>query len=132
MRLGKILADRFPTIINIKRSGRNLIVINFKFSFDANQFIQSSNTLPGNWLTYIPSYKIHRVGMVRGVVSLSVEEIYQEVKWRDRPIEIKSITRMKFRDRNNNNELRDSSLSRLNFFRIFSQNIYPSGMLDPK
>jgi len=77
MRLGKILANRFPAIINIKRLRRNLIVVNFKFSFDTKQFIQYSDTLPDNWFTYISGYKIRRVGVVRGVdVSLSVEEIY--------------------------------------------------------
>jgi len=58
--------------------------------------------------------------VVRGVaVSLSVEEIYQGIKWRDRPIKIKSITRIKFRDRNNNNELRDSSSVKIEFLSNF-------------
>jgi len=64
--LEKTLADIFPAISNIKRRGRNLIIINFKFSFDANQFIQS-NILPKNWIAYIPNYKIFRSGIVRGV-----------------------------------------------------------------
>jgi len=40
MSLGKALAEIFPAIINIKRTSKNFIIINFKFSFDANQFIQ--------------------------------------------------------------------------------------------
>jgi len=31
-------------------------------------------------------------------------------EWRDRPIDIKSITRLKFKDKNNNNELKDTSI----------------------
>jgi len=56
-------------------------VINFKFSFNANQFIQSNDILPDNWLTYIPGYKVYRVGVVRGEdVTVSEEEIYQRIK----------------------------------------------------
>jgi len=40
MNLGKILADQFPSIVNIRRLGKNLIVINFKFNFDASLFNQ--------------------------------------------------------------------------------------------
>jgi len=36
MRLGKVLAEHFPAIQSIKRLG--IITVNFKFSFDANQF----------------------------------------------------------------------------------------------
>jgi len=75
MSLDKVLTEIFPAIINIKRRGRNLIIINFKFSFDANQFVQS-NILPNNWIAYIPNYKIFRAGIVRDVdLALSLEEI---------------------------------------------------------
>jgi len=104
MKLGKVLADHFSSIRNIKKLGKNIIVINFKFSFDANQFAQSSNLLPENWISYIPNYKIIRTGIARGVdPSLSNDEILQSIKWRDRPLEIKSIERLKYRD---NNELK--------------------------
>jgi len=109
MSLGKTLADKFPGIINIKRRDRNLIIIKFKFSFDANQFIQS-NILPKNWIAYIPNYKIFRSGIVRDVdTALSLEDIHKGIKFMDRSVEIRSIIRLKFRDKNNNNELRDSS-----------------------
>jgi len=95
MSLDKVLAEAFPAITNIKRRGRNLIVINFKFSFNANQFVQS-NILPSNWLVYIPNYKIFRTGIVKGVdLALSVEEIYRGIKFMDKPIEVKLITRLK-------------------------------------
>jgi len=88
---------------------------------NANQFVQSNNLLPNNWLTYIPNYKIYRTGIVKGVdVSLSIEEICQGIKWMDRPLEIKLITRLKFRDRNNNNDLKDSSTIKIEFlFNLF-------------
>jgi len=99
MSLGKALADSFPAIINIKRRGKNLIVINFKFSFDANKFVQS-NKLPAGWTAYIPNYKIVRSGIVKGVdLSLSIDEIYKGIRFMDRPIILKSITRLKFRDK---------------------------------
>jgi len=66
MRLSKILMKDFPAIVNIKRLGINSIVINFKFSFDANKFIEKS-LLPENWLSYIPDYKLYRSGVVREV-----------------------------------------------------------------
>jgi len=83
MRLGKALIDHFPSIRNIKRLGKSIIVVNFKFSFDANQFAQSSNLLPENWISYIPNYKIIRIGIARGVdPSLTIDEILQSIKWR--------------------------------------------------
>jgi len=106
MRLGKALADHFLTIQSIRKLGKNIIAVNFKFSFDANQFAQSNDILPDNWLTYISNYKIIRTGIVRGVEpTLSSEEILQGIKWRDRPMEIRSIERLKYRDVRNNNEL---------------------------
>jgi len=76
MSLGKTLPDQFSSITNIKRLDKNLIVINFKFSFNTNQFVQSSNLLPNNWLTYIPNYKIFRSNIVKGVdLSVNKENI---------------------------------------------------------
>jgi len=116
MKLGKILADYFPAIQNIRRLGRNIIVVSFKFSFDANSFVQSNELLPENWVPYIPNYKIIRSGIVRGVdPSLSYDEISQGIKWKDRPIVIRSIERLKYRDSRNNNELRDSSTVKIDF-----------------
>jgi len=121
MSLGKILAEIFPAIIIIKRRDKNLIVINFKFSFDANQFIQT-NILPENWIAYIPNYKIFRSEIVRGVdLALSPDEIHKGIKFMDRPIEIKSITRLKFKDKNNNNKLKDSSSVKVEFL----SNLFP-------
>jgi len=48
-------------------------------------------------------------------MALSLEEIHKNIKFMDRSIEIKSITRLKFRDKNNNNELRASSLIKIDF-----------------
>jgi len=116
MRLGKVLADHFPTINNIRRLGKNIIAINFKFHFDANNFVQSIDLLPDNWIPYIPNYKIMRSGVVRGVdPSLSKEEIMQGIKWRDRPMEIRAIERLKYRDSRNNNELRESNSVKIDF-----------------
>jgi len=62
-----------------------LIITNFKFSFDANQFIQS-NIVPKNWIAYIPNYKIFRSDSRRGVdMALSLEEIHKGIKFMDRP-----------------------------------------------
>jgi len=44
----------------------------------------------------------------------------------ERPIEIRSITRLKFRDRNNNNELRDSLSIKIEFL---SSNFFPEFIL---
>jgi len=49
------------------------------------------------------------------------EEVRQGIKWIDNPIEIKSISRFKYRDKNNNNELRDSSSIKL----VFLSNLLP-------
>jgi len=116
MRLGKALIEHFPCIRNIKKLGKNIIVVNFKFSFDVNQFAQSNNLLPENWISYIPNYKIIRTGIARGVdPSLSVDEVLQGIKWRDRPLEIKSVERLRYRDVRNNNELKISTSVKIEF-----------------
>jgi len=54
MRLGKSLMNDFPAVINIRRLGRNIIVINYKFiSFDANNFVDKQNLFPVKWISYI-------------------------------------------------------------------------------
>jgi len=131
MRLGKALADQFPTIRSIKKLGKNIIAVNFKFSFDANQFVQSSNLLPSNWVAYIPNYKIIRVGVVRGVdPTLSLEEILQGIKWKDKPLEVKSIERLKYRDIRDNNELKISSSIKIELFPTYSRNLLIFGVFD--
>jgi len=107
MNLGKVLAEIFPAIINIKRRGRNLIVINVKFSFDEwreSIYLDKHLAWELDCVHNYKIYKIFRTGIVRGVdLALSPEEIHKGIKFMDRPIEIKSITRLKFRDKNNNN-----------------------------
>jgi len=94
MRLGKALADHFSSIRNIRKLGKNIVAINFKFSFDANQFVQSNDLLPENWIAYIPNYKIIRTGIARGVdPTLSIQDILQGIKWKDRPLERNKIYR---------------------------------------
>jgi len=53
---------------------------------------------------------------VRGVdLNLSIDDINKGIKFIDRPIAIKSITRLKYRDKNYNNELRDSASIKIEF-----------------
>jgi len=40
MKLSKYLMNDFSAIMNIKKLGRDIIAINFKFSFDANNFVE--------------------------------------------------------------------------------------------
>jgi len=42
----------------------------------------------------------------------------QGIKWRDRPLEIKSIERLKYRDIRNNNELKISNSVKIEFVSI--------------
>jgi len=58
MRLGKAFSVHFPAIQNIKRLGKNIIAVNFKFSFDANNLAQSTDILSENWVAYISNYHI--------------------------------------------------------------------------
>jgi len=122
MRLGKTLMNDFLAIISIRKLGRNFIVINFKFSFNDNNFVDRQNLLPENWISYILDYELFRLGVMRGIdTSMIDEEIFQRIKWIDKPIEIKSISGLKFRDKNNN-ELKDSS-SVNSFYLIFFRSI---------
>jgi len=67
MKLGKILANKFSFISNIRRIGRGTISVNFKYRHDANSFVNNDSILPDNWIEYIPNFKIYRSGVVRGV-----------------------------------------------------------------
>jgi len=100
MKLGKMLANRFSFISNIKCIGRNIISVNFKYRHEANSFIEFGSLLPDNLISYIPNFKIYRTGIVRGVdLSLSENEIRQGIKFLDGNIEIRFLSRLKFRDR---------------------------------
>lgn len=110
--IGKILYKHLnfnDPISNIQKIGTNLIGINFKRFQDANSFISNHSFLPDNWIPYIPNYKICRTGIVRGVsLDFSLDDIIQSISWPDNPIEIRDISRLKYRDRKDNNNLKDN------------------------
>jgi len=131
MSLSKSLSKHYSNIYSIRKMGKNIISIMFKFRDNANRFIEDASCIPLNWLAYIPNFKIFRSAAVRGVdTSLSVEEILQGIKFFGQNIHIKSITRLKFRDRNNNNQLTDSSTIKIEFMSdLLPESRY--GMFDP-
>jgi len=73
MKLGRLLADKVSFVSDIRRLGRNIISINFKYRHEANWFVENENLLPEGWISYIPNYKILKIGIVRGVY-LSLNE----------------------------------------------------------
>jgi len=82
-----------------------------------NSFNLTFYLVAGSLTFPITSY--YRSGIVREVdLSLSLEEIHKGIKFMDRPIEIKSISRLKFRGKNNN-ELRDSFSVKIEFLSNF-------------
>jgi len=113
--LGKLLANRFSFISNIRRIGRNIISINFKYRHETNSFIENDRILPDNLICYIPNFKIYRTGIVKEVdLSLTENEIRQSIKFPDGNIEVRSLSRLKLRDRETM-ELRDSSSVKIEF-----------------
>jgi len=115
MKLGKMLAKSFSFITDIRRIGKNIISINFKYRHEANTFVESDNFLPDNLIFYIPNFKIYGTGIVNGVdLSLSDYEIRQGIKFPDGNINIRSLSWLKYRDRDTM-ELKDSSSVRAKF-----------------
>jgi len=81
MKLGKVLAGKF-TLSDIKRIGRGIISVKFKYRHEANSFVDDENLLPDNWISYILNYKLYRIRIVRGVdLSLSENEIRQALSF---------------------------------------------------
>jgi len=70
MKLGKLLTNSFSFISDIRRIGKNIISVNFKYRQEANSFVDSDNYLPDNLISYIPNYKIYRTGVVKGLICL--------------------------------------------------------------
>jgi len=115
MKLGKMLAGSFSFISDIRRIGKNIISINFKYRHEANSFVENGGFLPDNLISYIPNFKIYRTGIVKGVdLSLNDNEIRQGIKFLDANIEIRSLSRLKYRDRETM-ELKDSTSVKIEF-----------------
>jgi len=70
MKVGKYLAKNFSFISNIRKIGKGIIAVNFKYRYEANSFIDNENNLPDNWIGYIPNYKIYKTGVVKVDISL--------------------------------------------------------------
>jgi len=80
MKLGKLLAGKFSSLLDIRRIGRGIISVKFNYRHKANSFVDGENLFPDNWIGYIPNYKLYRIGIVRrGDLSLSENEIRQDI-----------------------------------------------------
>jgi len=114
LKLGKILADKISFVSDIRRLGRNIISINFKYRHEANWFVENENLLPEG-IGYIPNYKILRIGIVKGIdLSLNESEIRRGIRFPEGNIEIRSLFRLKHRDKSTL-ELKDSSSVKIEF-----------------
>jgi len=90
MKLGKLLEDRFSSLSDIKRIGRGIISVRFKYRHEVNSFVDGANLLLKNWF---PNFKLYRTGIVRGVdLSLSENEIRQGIGFPENSLEIRSIS----------------------------------------
>jgi len=106
----------FFSVSGIRRLGRSIISINFKYRYEANWFVENENLLPDGWIGYIPIYKILRMGIVKGVdLSLwSESEIRQGIRFPEGNLEIRSLSRFKYRDKYTM-ELKNSSTVKIEF-----------------
>jgi len=120
MKVGKILAKNFSFISNVRKIGKGIIAVNFKYRHEANSFIDNEGILPENWIGYIPNYKIYRTGVD---VTLNEEGIRQGIKFHEEILEIRSITRLKFRDRSTM-ELKDLQSVKIEF----ASNLLPESL----
>jgi len=69
MKLGKLLANEFSFISDIRRIGKNIISVNFKYRHEANSFVESDRFLPDNLICYIPNFKIYQT-LLKGWIYL--------------------------------------------------------------
>jgi len=116
MKLDKILADKVSFVSDIRLwLGRNIISINFKYRHEANWFVENENLLPEGWIGYIPNSKILRIGIVKSIdASLNESEICRGIRFPEGNIEIRTLFRLKYRDKSTL-ELKDSSSVRIEF-----------------
>jgi len=63
---GKYLAKNFSFISNVRKIGKVIIAISFKYRHEVNSFVENDSSLLDNWTGYIPNYKVYRTGIVRG------------------------------------------------------------------
>jgi len=118
MKLGKLLANKFSSLSDIRRIGRGIISVKFKYRHETN-FLDSENLLPDNWIGYIPNFKLYKTGIVKSMdLSLSDNEIRQGIGFPDNIIEIRSLSRLKYRDKNM--KLKDSSTIKIEFASNFT------------
>jgi len=66
MKLDKLLANSFSFITDIRRIGRNIISVNFKYRHKAHSFVENENSLP-DLISYISNFKIYRTDIVQGI-----------------------------------------------------------------
>lgn len=115
LNIAKTLCDRFKNIKRISKIDKPIINVTFESFADTNEFVESRHLLPRNLVSYIPNYKIHRVGVVRGVdKSMTIEKIVEGVSLLDDSIKIISIERLKFRPKDSDS-LMDSSTIKISF-----------------
>jgi len=50
MEVGKILAKKFSFVSNIRKIGKGIIAVNFKYRHEANLFIDNESILSNNWI----------------------------------------------------------------------------------
>lgn len=98
-------------INSIKRVGRSLVSLTFDSFQQANTFVSARATLPKDWISYIPNFKLFRTGVIRNVdKSLSISDIREGISWPDSPINITHCERMKYRPRDSDVLLESSSI----------------------
>jgi len=62
--------------------------------------VENESLLPEGWIGYILNYKILRIGIVKGVdMSLNESEIRRGIRFPEGNLEIRSLSRLKYRDK---------------------------------
>ncbi|KAI5644510.1 hypothetical protein NE865_03399 [Phthorimaea operculella] len=85
----------------VKSLGRNRVSIEFKSASDANKFLSSSFLTGHKLVATIPSYNVHRMGLVRGVpIDWSMEEFVDATDRKEGPGKILKARRLQRKVRN--------------------------------
>jgi hypothetical protein len=111
----KLFEANLNNIDKIRKIGRKIVEISFKNYSDANDCVTNQVLNRNNWITCIPSHKVRRYGVIRGLNNdISVDEITRCIKLCNSNTEIGSIERIKIWNRKNES-LEDSSSIKIEF-----------------
>lgn len=95
-----IFRSNSKDLIYTKKIGRGKLLLEFRTAFSANQFLDNRTLNFNNLIAFIPSYKTHRIGIIRDIpIEINLED---EIEYIETPSKIIEFNRFNKRISDNN------------------------------